>query len=48
METLKPHLGNYGASVTGQSVWGEREEPEKDVSKMERETRRKKREFRPT
>ena len=42
METLKPHLGNYEASVTGQSVWRDREVPEEEVSKMERETRKKK------
>lgn len=48
MEMLKPHLGNYGASVTGQSVWRERKGSEEDVSKIERETRKNKREFKPT
>lgn len=48
MEMLKPHLGNYGASVTGQSVWRERKGSEEDVSKIEREIRKNKREFKPT
>lgn len=34
METLKLHLGNYGASVTGQSVGKERKGPEEEVSKI--------------
>lgn len=34
MEMLRLHLGNYGATVTGQSVGGEREGPEEEVSKI--------------
>lgn len=41
-------MGNYGASVIGQSVWREKEGPEEEVLEMEKETRKKKIEFRPT
>lgn len=41
METLKSHLGNDGASVTGQSEWRKREGPEEVMSKTERKSRKK-------
>lgn len=48
METLRPLLGNYGASVAGQSVFRERKGPEEEVSETQRERRKRKREIRPT